>query len=192
MPQCPEVPSAAEVPPEIGFRRRSVKINRSHTPSLLISRSRQLSLLLTLLSIAAAPMASPSGSGEEAVLTPPPGDSGEGEAVGGDAPLSERWGAQKASEAAARAARASAALAAHPPDDGSCPSRPAAPELPPGAWAVIMDRAASCRCVRTSSGSISSPCPDLFPYPAPYYLLCKLRVKPFALISQCAFGRRPL
>ena len=94
-------------------------------------------------------MASPSGSGAgaEAVLPPPPGDTGTRDAAGAFVvPLADRWDALWAAEAAERAARASEELAARPPDDGSCPSRPAAPELPPGAWAVIMDRAASCRC----------------------------------------------
>ena len=61
---------------------------------------------------------------------------------GADAPLADWWDSQEA----ARAARASAALAARGPEDGVDASRPISPELPPDAWALIMDCAASCRC----------------------------------------------
>ena len=62
-----------------------------------------------------------------------------------DAAPPEWWDALKASEAAVRTTHALAALAARGPEDFG-PSRPAPPPLPPGAWAVIMDTADSCRC----------------------------------------------
>ena len=94
-------------------------------------------------------MASASGSGDGAVAAPPAAALGGGGAAGdveADAPLSERWDALWAAEVAARDARALAALTARGPEGGVDPSRPVSPALPTDAWAVIMDRAASCRC----------------------------------------------
>ena len=45
-----------------------------------------------------------------------------------------------------------AALSAEGPGDETDPSRPAAPALPTDAWALIMDRAPSCRCGRARGG----------------------------------------
>ena len=92
-------------------------------------------------------MASASGGGAAAPPVAVPGGGG-GEA-GPDAPLSERWDALRASEAAARAARAVAELALNNP------SRPVPPALPRDAWEVIMDRAASCRCAGESAAHAS-------------------------------------
>ena len=64
-----------------------------------------------------------------------------------DASPAELWDAIQAAASHSRDARASAALAARGPEGGIDLSRPAAPEMPPGAWASIMDRASSCRCV---------------------------------------------
>ena len=60
-----------------------------------------------------------------------------------DAPLTD-W-CDALAEATAPA-NASTALAATGPEDGVDPSRPVPPELPTDAWALIMDRVASCRC----------------------------------------------
>ena len=68
----------------------------------------------------------------------------------------EWWDALKAAEAAVWGVCASLALAARDPEDGPNPSLPSTPSLPPGAWAVIMDNADSCRCARAG---VRGSCP---------------------------------
>ena len=67
-------------------------------------------------------------------------------------PAASRWDSANVSAAASRALRASAALAARGrEDEGSGPARHATPALPADAWALILERAPSCRCVLRSN-----------------------------------------
>ena len=71
------------------------------------------------------------------------GAAAAGGGVGGDAPPQPTWWEEcQAAAAAERAARAAATLAA------SMAARRVMPALPTEVWALIMDRAASCRCAQ--------------------------------------------
>ena len=118
-------------------------------------------------------MASASGSGDGAVAPPAaapapadglPAEAGGGEVGPDDASLADRWGALRAAEVAARSTRASAALAARGPEEGVDPARPVPPALPTDVWALVLDRAASCRCasVPLSRASLIFPLLGLF------------------------------
>ena len=74
-------------------------------------------------------------------------DKGEEEEEEEDPPFVDLYDARQAAESSSRSSRASAALAARGPEDGGGdPSRPAALELPTEVWALVINRAPSCRC----------------------------------------------
>ena len=83
--------------------------------------------------------------------------SASGADPGGNTSLEGQWSELQAAEDAARAARTAAFLTARGPEGGVDPSRPVPPDLPSDAWAVIMDRAASCRCAGFAQWRDGSP-----------------------------------
>ena len=129
----------------------------------------------------------------------PPMDAPDGRLIraggtGPDAEVAGRWDAWRAAlqklwsshASAALAERALATLFARGPEDEADPSRPAAPALPPEAWALIMDRAESCRYGRAGAGWL----PPLCPVPSYCRDVVLARVRSLSSSPQIGEGRK--